>query len=437
MSEALFVHYERQLIGQLTPLNSGQMEFRYHEAWAHSPSAFPISISLPLDGTFSPSARHHYFANLLPEANVRQQICRSLGISNANDFQLLKAIGGDCAGALTITSQQQLDPTPLRPRYEPISDEQLAQWSVGTPDAFSAITGQNEVRLSLAGAQDKLPVHLEGENVFIPVGGTPSTYLLKFASPFYSHLPENETFVSLLARAVDLPVVEVGLRHTAKARIAVIARYDRIGDRPKLSPNNQVSGSSGEQTARAGEYRRVHQEDFCQALGIGPLQKYEKEGGPGLKRCADVIRQHTSFPLIELQKLLRWTIFNLLVGNADAHGKNLSLLYNPEGGLSLAPFYDLVCTRNYKKISRHLAMHIGGVYDPDLIGTPQLHLLALDLGVRPAVVIKAAHDLIQTTQEAIAPTINEFVQRFGTSPVTLRLPIIIRKQIRRLKTLLK
>ncbi|MCA9059879.1 MAG: type II toxin-antitoxin system HipA family toxin [Planctomycetaceae bacterium] len=410
MSDVLFVHYESATIGELSvPSSSGLMQFRYRETWSGSDAAFPISLSLPLAGNFDPTASHHFFVNLLPEANVRQQICNSLRISPSNDFELLKAIGGDCAGALAITADPQ--PPAIGQHYEPITEDQLAAWSVGTPDAFSTVTGQNEVRLSLAGAQDKLPVHLHQDQLFIPCGNTPSTSLLKFASPYYSHLPENETFITMLAAAAGLPTVEIRLRKTQCASIAVIARYDRI--------------------LQDKHYRRLHQEDFCQALGIGPSHKYEKEGGPSLKQCAEVIRRHTSFPLMELQKLLQWVLFNLLVGNADAHGKNLSLLYVDGRHLQLAPFYDLVCTRNYRNISRHLAMSLGGVFDPDLITDKQLAAVATDLGIRPLVVQRAAKQLGEKILQQIPAVSEQFASLYGDSPILERIPIVIRKQIRR------
>ena len=184
-------------------------------------------------------------------------------------------------------------------------------------------------------------------------------------------------------------------------------------------------------------YRRLHQEDFCQALGISPGRKYEKEGGPGLRQCAEIIRSHTSFPLLELQKLMHWTLFNLLVGNADAHGKNLSLLYVDRRRLQLAPFYDLVCTRNYKNISRHLAMSLGGVSDPDQIGAKQLHAMADDLGVRATVVLKATASLSELLHQTMPDVVTRFADTWGTSPILERIPIIVRKQIRRLKTLLR
>jgi serine/threonine-protein kinase HipA len=419
MSETLYVHYQQSVkraskVGEITLTEASKIHFRYSRDWLASTASFPISISLPLDGALSENASHHFFANLLPEANVRQQICKSLGISNGNDFQLLKAIGGDCAGALKITTANEIASPTAVPNYEEVTESQLAQWSIGSPDAFAAVTGHNDVRLSLAGAQDKLPVHIEGDRVWVPLGDVPSTHILKFASPFYSHLPENETFISMLATEIGLPTAPVSLRKTERSSIAIITRYDRF--------------------ERDGVDCRLHQEDFCQALGISPLNKYEKEGGPRFQQCAEILRRHASFPLIELQKLLQWGLFNLLVGNADAHGKNLSLLYDERGGIRLAPFYDLVCTRNYKRIARDMAMGYGGMFDPDLVGSEHLDTFARDIGIRPNLVARELDEMMDRVTSGLAKVATNFAERFGKSPVLERLPIVIRKQIRRVRS---
>lgn len=421
MRKQLSVFYDGRTVGTLTLLESQQMEFEYSSEWSSDKSSFPVSISLPLDASFDPTTSHRFFANLLPEGNVRLQICRMLGISPDNDFVLLQAIGGDCAGALTITakpggSEKQKDDT-SRNRYQEVSEDQLASWSVGTPEAFSAITGRNEVRLSLAGAQDKLPVHVQDGRVLVPVGNTPSTHLLKFASPFYSHLPENETFVTMLARAVGLPAVEIVLRKTKRASVALIKRYDRVREND--------------------HYRRLHQEDFCQALGVSPALKYQNEGGPSLQQCADILRGHSTFPVVDLQRLLHWSLFNLIAGNADAHGKNISLLYENSRSIRLAPFYDLVCTRNYDNISRHSAMSIGGSTDPGQIRLSHLQTLATDLRINAKTVIDTANRLCDQISDALTETAQKFEFQFGPSPVLERIPLIIRKQIRRLRPALK
>ncbi|MFN8763676.1 MAG: type II toxin-antitoxin system HipA family toxin [Pirellulaceae bacterium] len=414
MSDPLYVHFGSRTVGTLELANDKAMRFAYRPEWVQAEGAFPISLSLPFDGSYSDWASHHYFANLLPEGNVREQICRALGISSSNDFELLKAIGGECAGALEISPRCEPTLNAVPPRYQPVTDEQLTQWSVGTPQAFSDVTGQGEVRLSLAGAQDKLPVYIDDDQIFIPVAGSTSTHILKFASSFYSHLPENEAFMALLAKSVGLPVVDVHLRATPKARIAVIQRYDRV--------------------LRDGVYGRIHQEDFCQALGISPSSKYEKEGGPSLKQCAELIRRRAAFPLLDLNKLLQWAIFNWLTGNADAHGKNLSFLYSQSGAPSLAPFYDLVCTRNYKNLSRFLAMQIGGTTDPDLIGSQHLEVMAADLKVRPKLVLDVAEALLEKIAGALEGVSAKYLELYGDSPILERIPRVVRRQLRRARS---
>jgi serine/threonine-protein kinase HipA len=417
MSEPLYVHYHQQLVGVLSQAAARTMRFVYDDEWLRSANRFPISLSLPLDGAFTDSHSRHFFANLLPEGNVREQICKSLKISSDNDFELLKAIGGDCAGALTINGSRSSDLQDKPPRYKPVTEKQLASWSLGTPSVFAAVTGQRDIRLSLAGAQDKLPVYIDGTQIMIPLGNAPSTHLLKFASPHYSHLPENETFITLLAKEVGLPVVDVHIRQTAKSSITIIARYDRQCD--------------------AGRWTRFHQEDFCQALGIAASRKYEKEGGPSYKQCAELIRQHVTYPLVDLQKLLRWSLYNLLVGNADAHGKNLSLLYDRSGSPSLAPFYDLVCTRNYKNLSREMAMNVGGAWNPDVVNAKHLRALAEDLGIRSSIVIEQAKEMADRIAISLPLVMDRYRERFGDSPVLKRLPGIVRKLVRRASSELK
>ncbi len=414
MQDPLYVHFRDRFVGVITLNASGSMQFRYDQSWLERSDCFPISLSLPLDRSIEDAADNHFFANLLPEGMVREQICRSLKISQDNDFELLKAIGGDCAGALTITTSDSPLSHEQSPQYEPVSEEQLAHWSAGTSGAFSTVTGQNAVRLSLAGAQDKLPVYVNGDQIFIPGANTPSTHILKFTSPHFSHLPENETFITLLAQEVGLPVVEVRIRRTAKAAVTLITRYDRRQD--------------------SGQWLRLHQEDFCQALGIRASQKYEKEGGPNLRQCAEIIRQHAAYPLADLQKLLQWTLFNLLVGNADAHGKNLSMLYSSSGSPVLAPFYDLVCTRNYRTISREMAMNLGGAWNPDLVTTKHLEGLAKDFGFRFSIVSDNVSQLTMRILDSLPAVVEKYGSQFGKSSVLERLPIVIHKIVRRIGT---
>lgn len=412
----LYVHFSDRLVGTIR-LERERMRFAYRSEWPASPDAFPISLSLP---TNRPSAKfdldtsHNFFANLLPEATVRQRICAKLKISIGNDFGLLAAIGGDCAGALTITANS--DPPKQSTEYRSIPNEQLDAWASGRTMAFSDVTGQDGVRLSLAGAQDKLPVLVDEENgFFLPEGNSPSTHLLKFASPFYTHLPENETFTTMLAESIGLPVVKIRLHTVKQTPVAVIDRYDR---------------------RRKGDaWERLHQEDTCQVLGISPLNKYEKEGGPSFAQIAAELRKHCSIPALEIDKLINWALFNLLVGNSDAHGKNLSLLLLPGGEITLAPFYDLVCTRNFENLDRHLAMSIGGEFDPGQVGAKQFSAMADQLSVRESLVDSSVAQMSRKLAKQLPGVIERFRGKYGDSPILERIPIKVTQQIRRTATL--
>ncbi|MEM8678631.1 MAG: type II toxin-antitoxin system HipA family toxin [Planctomycetota bacterium] len=414
--DRLQVFFATREVGDLVADPDRKLSFQYAPDWLAAGDAFPISLSMPLRGDrYAPPVSHNFFANLLPEANVRARVCAKLKISADNDFELLRAIGGDCAGALSITSgtpSSDADPA----KATPISDEQLAAWSTGTVDAFSAVSGEGNVRLSLAGAQDKLPIHVADGRFLLPEDRLASTHLLKFASPFFSHLPDNEALTTLLARNLGLNVVNVQLVPTAQARVLLIERYDRV---------QQGAG-----------WLRLHQEDFCQALGIGHLQKYEKEGGPSLKQCADLIRGYCSMPALDIDGLLQWSLFNLLAGNSDAHGKNISILYGTDGSIQLAPFYDLVCTRNYERLDRHLAMNLGGETDPGLVRAHHLEQLAADLKVNSKLVTRTMEGLLERLPTTLDKTVTQFNNVYGESPVLERLPQTIRQQVRRTKTML-
>ena len=405
----LDVYFDQQLIGQISTADGVNIQFSYLESWLKNETSFPISVSIPLTADpIKNETANNFFVNLLPEERIRKRTCEKLGISEGNNYELLKRIGGDCAGALTIV-EGGVQPLNKQNDYEPISRQQLANWSRGDQYAFSQVAGDDDVRLSLAGAQDKLPVKVVGEDFFLPKGDSPSTHILKFASHF-SHLPENETFTTMLGRAIGVETVNISLHKTSKSRIAVVERYDRI-------ENN-------------GVYTRTHQEDFCQALGMHPKEKYQQEGGPNLKKCIELIKNVCSVPAVELEKLIRWTMFNWLAYNADAHAKNISLLFI-DGKTELTPFYDLVCTNNYPQLSKNLAMSIGGEFLPGDVTPKHFVAFAEELEVNSSYVNEIAIETVDMLQNSLEETIAEFRDMYGDSPILQRIPVIVRRRCKR------
>ncbi|HKY69742.1 MAG TPA: HipA N-terminal domain-containing protein, partial [Gammaproteobacteria bacterium] len=225
-SEALNVWYEDLLVGELWREETGRMGFQYEDNWLMN--GFPISQQLPLTNKQYPpdnAKAHKFFANLLPEEGARLHIVRNLKITNT-DFELLKAIGGECAGALSILpkeySQKKLH------GYKLLSHEELQMIISRKTNLIGSVSQENRPRLSLAGAQDKCPIFYDKDNYYLPQGAAPSTHILKFELLDYRNIPVYEYFLSKLAKTVGLPVVECELKKGDREYYLLIKRYDRI-----------------------------------------------------------------------------------------------------------------------------------------------------------------------------------------------------------------
>ena len=201
------------------------------------------------------------------------------------------------------------------------------------------MAGREGLRLSLAGSQSKLPILIRDATIALPLGNTPTTHIIKPEPERFPGLVANEVLCMTLARAVGLNVPPVTVRPVGNKPCIVVQRYDRT-------------------TGADGTVTRVHQEDFCQALGFPPERKYQQEGGPLLRDCIGLLREWSTVAALDIRDFLDGLIFNVLIGNADAHGKNYSILY-PKTERRLAPFYDLVCTLAWPELSKTPAMKIG------------------------------------------------------------------------------
>lgn len=409
-ADALTVWWGPRRVGQLWRDTGGLIGFRYAAEWI-ADGGGAISQSLPLaTREFAPEqgVAHRFFANLLPEAAVREHLVRDLKLPNT-DFDLLRAIGGECAGALSILGTAQR-PSETR-RYHPLTEEELGDLAARRGLSYATWRADERPRLSLAGAQDKCPVLLRDDRYFLPLCEAPSSHLLKFEVPAYRNVPAYETFTTLLAASIGLPVVEITLRAIGQLPFVQITRYDRVYD------------------AR-GEIQRLHQEDFCQALGYGHERKYQEHGGPSFAQCFRLVQEASSEPAIDAQHLLRWQIFNVLAGNSDGHGKNLSLLHRPDGRLRLAPFYDLVCTRAIERIDHHLALDVGGERDPRVITGAHWVALAHQCDLRPAFLSQLVREIASDLQQRLGPLRAQFEARYGACPALQRIERVVTKQCR-------
>ncbi len=409
--DGLNVWSDLQLVGYLWRNGQGQMGFRYADEWLASANPFAISHTLPLQlGEFAPELglAHRFFANLLPEGGARDQVVRDLKIANT-DFDLLRAIGGECAGALSIL-QAEYSPM-VRHEYHALSDDELARLVTRKGQPYSW-TADDRPRLSLAGAQDKCPILFKDDHYWLPKKESPSSHIVKFELADYRNLPAYETFTSLLAAAVSLPVVNIHLRSIANTYFALIERYDR-------------------QTNSQGQIVRLHQEDFCQALGFGHERKYQEDGGPSFADCYRLVQAVSSDPANDLQHLLHWQIFNVLAGNSDGHAKNLSLLYLPQGEIRLAPFYDLICTRAIERIDYRLAFAVGDERDPSRVTATHWADLAHACGLRPRFLQDRVYTLANALLRQLQPVRETFEKNYGAYLALQRVEQLVTKQCRR------
>lgn len=381
MRAALSVWWDGKRVGTLRLDDHGDMSFAYAPDWLSDPAAAPLSTSLPKQAeTFRRRSCRPFFSGLLPEEGQREAVARALGISSNNDFALLSALGGDVAGALTLWPEGEPPPEiPASETTAPLDDDALIALLDELPKR-PLLAGRHGLRLSLAGAQSKLPVVLVDGAIALPGPGQPTTHILKPPIERFSATTENEAFAMTLAAEVGLSVARVQPRVMAGRRFLLIERYDRA--------KNAACGIV-----------RLHQEDFCQALGIPPERKYAAERGPTFKTGFELLRRIATRPAVEVLKLLDAAIFNLIVGNADAHGKNYSLLYGADG-VTLAPLYDLLSTVAYPQLSPKLAMKIARCATLEEIDASTWSGFAADAGLAAPFVRKRVRELAAAVAES-------------------------------------
>lgn len=377
MSDSLTVRLHGQRIGELGisgPLRSPEdWQFAY-DAEASAVSPLGLSLSLPVRPEPCQGAVvRNWFANLLPEGPVKESVAARLRISVADDFALLAAIGGECAGAVSIGADAEdadEDETDLEAVFYLAGD--------GAVEGAWALAGAPH-RLSLAGAQDKLAVVREPDGrLRLPQRGELSTHILKPDSRSLHGLRELEALGLRLAAHAGLKVIGCELVNVGGRPALLLARYDR-------------------ETLPDGTRLRVHQEDFCQALGYPSEMKYQSQGGPTLDRCSALIRDELAFGPAARSEFLDWVAFCSLIGNADAHGKNLAILHGRQGELRLAPLYDLVPTIAFseREIERTPALDIGKALRIDQIEAADWDVFARQAGFAPRLVRRRVRELAE------------------------------------------
>lgn len=309
-----------------------------------------LSLRLPLTSErYTHGVVRPFLDGLLPEADARRAIAADFNLLASDTFGLIRALGRDCAGAVVVQPNDEQAPPPATTlAAAALTDIEIADLVANLRSAPLGVG--TRVRISLAGVQEKLLLtRLPDGRWGRPVDGTPSTHILKPEIARFPNTVENEAFCMRMAKHLELPVADVETTEVQGRRLIVIERYDRT-----VHPDGTVE--------------RIHQEDFCQAMGMLPEKKYEEDGGPSLRRIAEIL-QAAAGP-DSLEALLRSLTINVLIGNGDAHGKNLSLLHVPSGALRLAPLYDLMSTLVYG--DERLAMYIDNIHRTNRVTTDRM-----------------------------------------------------------------
>ncbi len=413
----LVVYLQAEACGRLERAEELGYRFTYDGTWLDAHPNELLSMSLPRqEAPFAAAATKPFFRGLLPEGLQRERLERRFRLREGDDFGLLAEIGGDCPGAVAVLAPDE-DPTVLEPAAAPepieIDPAELIRSLRGNA-AANAGQRRGKRRLSLAGVQPKDGLWIAaGEDpatatLYLPQGSAASTHILKPAlNNEFANIVANEAFCMTLAGRLGLRVPRVVMRQLGGVDCLIVERFDR--------------------ERRDGRVHRIHQEDFCQALGA--VEKYEEDGGPGLRQIGELARR-LSVPARDMEHLLRALLFNYLIANADAHAKNHALLHLAGGRREMAPLYDLVSTEAFD-VARDLALHLGGQSDPDAVTRDDLDRAAADLRVRPTFVA----DRAATLARAIIPDAVKLRQegRFGAGIK----PVVdaIRRRVQRISDL--
>jgi len=326
----LVVYINDEIVGELREHN-GLWAFEYALDWLSKPNAFPLTPSLLLrqeahidTGTKRPV--QWFFDNLLPEEKAREVLAKDYKLDKEDAFALLEAIGSESAGAITLLKpDEKLPPGELFP----LSDKELSQRIQKLPK--TQLNNKERKRMSLAGAQHKMLLVIKGKERFEPSGQVPSTHILKpeHSEPgSYWFTVRNEHFVMTLAEKCQLTVPRVAIDYIPEP-VYIVERFDRTGQLPNI--------------------KRLHVLDGCQILDISASAKYRASNVTALNSLIAMTRS----PAQTATRLFRWALFNFLVGNGDAHLKNLTFSYSLND-CQLMPHYDLLSTAVYANAGEHI-----------------------------------------------------------------------------------
>lgn len=317
-------------VGTLSKDKNGGLHFSYTEKWMERPGARPISLSLPITKQkYSGELVYNFFDNLLPDnPHIRSKIQARFNVGSGHAFDLLRAIGKDCVGAIQLSSEQPESINQLN--YKVLSEQDIEKLLQGYKHtALGMERGDDDFRISIAGAQEKTALLKIGQQWTKPIGTTPTSHIMKLPM---GELPqvgidltdscENEFICLELARAFGFSVANSEVLCFGDQKVLSVERFDR-------------------KYASDGSWlMRLPQEDFCQAMGISSAQKYQSDGGPGITDCLNLLMASSNGK--DRVTFFKTQIFFWLIAAIDGHGKNFSVFLEPENSYRMTPLYDVL-----------------------------------------------------------------------------------------------
>lgn len=310
--------------------------FTYSDEWVRSGQSRPLSLSLPFlpgNAPYRGDEVDYYFDNLLPDSDsIRRRVARRYHAKGTNAFELLTKIGRDCVGAIQFLPEEE-EPTDLyKIQGKPLSEAEIAQQlrRASTDATIGQEYADDDLRLSIAGAQEKTALLLHNDQWLLPQGSTPTTHIFKLPMGLVGHMQadmrtsvENEWLCSkiMAAYGVSIAVCEIGRFEDQK--VLIVQRFDR-----QLSTDGRW-------------IIRLPQEDFCQAMGISPLHKYQVDGGPSLTSSMDLLLGSKNKD-DDRRSFFKTQILFWILAATDGHGKNFSIAHLAGGAYHATPIYDVL-----------------------------------------------------------------------------------------------
>jgi len=359
-------------IGEMDCLDDGNARFRYADDYIGQSLAQPISVSLPLQaGYFSQEKTKCFFEGLLPEGFARKSVAKWMHRSEKDYLGILAELGNECIGAIRIVSDND---TVVEASYEKMDSAQIVE--LAKEGAVKSTELMTKAHLSLTGASGKVGLYLnpDDKSWYLPHGDAPSTHIVKQSHIRLNSIVTNEQLSLMTARKLGIETPDSFIINTGKADESEVLFATKRYDRTIPDGGAMVSGLK--------KPLRLHQEDFAQALGIAASEKYEQPGDGYVRAMFRLLAAYSAKPIDDQLKLWDMLIFDHLIGNADNHIKNFSLLYDEQlKNIRLAPAYDIVSTAVYETSTRDMGLSIGGEISIDNIDRDAFAREARNIGL--------------------------------------------------------